>query len=266
MVKPASPPPTSPTSPGAPGEVVRAGEAEELGKGGTLPWVRTGVVVAGGALLAVVVAWSLATWVDGPVSRWVYEAGVSGEIRRKASWAYTLSRVIKWPGEIWLAVVVAGVLVARVKWAGRQAWWGMWLVLLAAGASGSNAIFKWVAGRQRPFRDGVFASDPNSWMPFRGGLEGLVNQSNLSFPSGHTTHAFALATAVAVLFPRWGWLGYVAAVLTGAERVLSNGHYPSEVFGGAVLGTACTLAVLAVLRALARSQDPATVPEVMRRR
>jgi membrane-associated phospholipid phosphatase len=136
----------------------------------------------------------------------------------------------------------------------------MWLVLLSAGASGSNAVVKWVAGRQRPFRDGVFHPDPQSWMPFRGGLAGLVHQSNLSFPSGHTTHAFALATAVAAVFPRWGWAAYVGAMMTAFERVLSNSHYPSEVFAGAVLGAGCTLAVLALLRALSAGQGPESVP------
>jgi membrane-associated phospholipid phosphatase len=59
----------------------------------------------------------------------------------------------------------------------------------------------------------------------------------VSFPSGEATAAFALATALSLLFPRARPLLYTAAVLTALARVLAGAHYISDVTAGAVIGT-----------------------------
>lgn len=60
-----------------------------------------------------------------------------------------------------------------------------------------------------------------------------------SFPSGHTTVAFASATT---LHRRYGWqIGFPAygvATLTGIARVAGRKHYWYDVVAGAALGTA----------------------------
>ncbi|MBI4886379.1 MAG: phosphatase PAP2 family protein [Acidobacteria bacterium] len=64
-----------------------------------------------------------------------------------------------------------------------------------------------------------------------------------SFPSGHTSAAFASAT---VLTRRWGWRAgvpaYTVATFVGVTR-LQNIHYLSDVTFGAALGIASGLAV-----------------------
>jgi len=61
------------------------------------------------------------------------------------------------------------------------------------------------------------------------------------FPSGHTTTAFAVATALALIFPRFAVLFYAGALLVGLSRIGVLYHYPSDVVAGAVLGTVLTL-------------------------
>ena len=59
-----------------------------------------------------------------------------------------------------------------------------------------------------------------------------------SFPSGHSTTAFAAAVALSVLLPRWQAAFFAAAVAICAARVLAGAHFPSDVLGGAGLGSA----------------------------
>lgn len=59
-----------------------------------------------------------------------------------------------------------------------------------------------------------------------------------SFPSGHATNIFALATVLSMLWPRGRVLLYTLAVWIGASRVLIGQHYFTDVVAGALLGTA----------------------------
>ena len=57
-----------------------------------------------------------------------------------------------------------------------------------------------------------------------------------SFPSGHTTTAFAAAAAFSVFLPRFRYVLIFLACLTGLSRVYLGVHYPFDVVYGAVLG------------------------------
>ncbi|MFP4540561.1 MAG: phosphatase PAP2 family protein [Opitutales bacterium] len=60
-----------------------------------------------------------------------------------------------------------------------------------------------------------------------------------SFPSGHTTAAFALAATLGTFFPRGLPLFLLYAGLVGWSRVALYVHHPSDVVMGAALGCAC---------------------------
>jgi len=69
------------------------------------------------------------------------------------------------------------------------------------------------------------------------GRERPNGEDNKSFPSGHTSNAFTLAT-VAHLHYGWkvGVPAYLLAGLVGASRIQQDKHYLSDVVAGAVLG------------------------------
>lgn len=58
----------------------------------------------------------------------------------------------------------------------------------------------------------------------------------ISFPSGHSVTAFALAFVLARTYPRYAFLFYGLAVLVALSRVYLAKHFPSDVVAGAALG------------------------------
>jgi membrane-associated phospholipid phosphatase len=90
-----------------------------------------------------------------------------------------------------------------------------------------NSVLKVVMRRTRPF-DGVSAGTFDS--SFTG---------NNSFPSGHTTTAFAIATVVANEYEKVPFIApisYGIATLMGLSRLNDQKHWASDVFFGAALG------------------------------
>ena len=64
--------------------------------------------------------------------------------------------------------------------------------------------------------------------------------TDLSFPSGHSTSAFAAATAMALCFgKKAGIPALFLAALIALSRLYAGVHYPSDVLAGAVLGVLC---------------------------
>jgi membrane-associated phospholipid phosphatase len=63
--------------------------------------------------------------------------------------------------------------------------------------------------------------------------------STHSFPSGHTTFAFATATSVALIHKKWYLAvpAFVWAFGVGYSRMHLGVHYPSDVISGALVGT-----------------------------
>ena len=152
----------------------------------------------------------------------------------------TPAELLAWPG----GFVLEGGMYAFGRLAGHSraaevGWHGSEALLLAAGIT--NVIQK-VVGRSRPY----VSADTNSRDFKLGG--GFTDQNRTSFPSGHTTTAFALAAAVAsesrTKWPDQWWSAWVigpalygGATVVGLSRLYHNKHWASDVALGALIGT-----------------------------
>ena len=64
-----------------------------------------------------------------------------------------------------------------------------------------------------------------------------------SFPSDHATGAFAIAVSLVLRMRKVGIAALVLAAIIAFSRVAVGVHYPSDVLGGALIGTAAALLV-----------------------
>jgi membrane-associated phospholipid phosphatase len=112
--------------------------------------------------------------------------------------------------------------------------------LLLGAAAGT--VMKDFFGRARPFVD-TTGPNPDDWQLGRGWDRGQRYQS---FPSGHSTAAFAAAGAVTAETSAY-WPGatyfligpvlYTGAAAVGLSRMYNNRHWASDVIMGAAIGT-----------------------------
>ncbi len=111
---------------------------------------------------------------------------------------------------------------------------------ITIGAIMTNLFLKIFIARPRPY------ADQNSLFHELWLLVGEHMESDKSFPSGHTTAAFACMTPVIIMGkPAYKIAALCFAVLMGIARIYLVVHYPSDVLAGMIVGlVAGCLAVL----------------------
>jgi len=104
-----------------------------------------------------------------------------------------------------------------------------------------ESFLKLLSGRQRPYyyNPREIEAEPKFHGPLSSGKDIYGHKINSSFPSGHTTVAFAVATVFAMEYkdrPLVPLISYSAATLIGLSRITENKHWITDVFFGGVLG------------------------------
>jgi membrane-associated phospholipid phosphatase len=145
----------------------------------------------------------------------------------------------------YLADPGAIIIGASLYGVGRLAHWrevadlGLHGTEAVAVAGALTTVLKGVVGRARPY-----VSADTTPSDFRFG-RGFGQNAYQSFPSGHTTVAFAAAAVVTSESSHWGnravWFVapamYGGATLVGLSRMYNNAHWASDVALGAAIGT-----------------------------
>lgn len=167
---------------------------------------------------------------DGPVARYLRTITTpEGGGTLTFPWMAFVSQAGNWIGDGRQLLIVSAILLA-VGWlfpASR----GIVTGIQSLWAHGLATVFvhtvKHLAGRPRP----KFSSS-GDWTIVPSLTSGFD-----SFPSGHTTATFALAIVLSRRFPWLAALFMGIAALVALSRVVRGSHFPSDVFGGWVLGT-----------------------------
>lgn len=130
-------------------------------------------------------------------------------------------------GDIWILIAVILLCFKRTRKFGVLALIALFFAYLI-----DNVLLKSIIARVRPYE--VIDN-----------LHILINKPHdFSFPSGHTGSSFAAAIIIYQALPRkYGVLIIALATLIGISRLYLGVHYPSDVIGGAIIGSLIGMSV-----------------------
>ncbi|CAA0125316.1 Phosphatidylglycerophosphatase B [Halioglobus japonicus] len=152
---------------------------------------------------------------------------------RRSHLAITLTKIISRSGEGGLHV-----LVLLLAWQSQSPLFGSLCLLLLTAFATERAVH-WVLKNafQRPRPQ-----------PTNSASESLATASSkFSFPSGHSSRAFLLATVLLVIYGPAASLAYLWAAAVALSRVVLGVHYPGDIIAGAAVGSTTALLTASAL-------------------
>ena len=199
------------------------------------------LAVVGSSCAALIISFLGVAQFDLPITKYVRSVTIHLPWDQlTVPWMAFTSDTGDWIGQGWRLTTVS-VLLLLGAWAFEKPTVKIVAIqsLIAHGIAAllANGL-KHLIGRPRP--KFVHAGDWQMTLSWASGLD--------SFPSGHSTASFAVATVLARRFPLVGPFCIVIALFVALSRVLRGSHFPTDVLGGMVIGILSGFIATAPLR------------------
>ncbi|MBM7502819.1 phosphatase PAP2 family protein [Agromyces aurantiacus] len=188
------------------------------------PWVAAGVfALVAVALVGVVIVY------DRAREPFDFESALMTMLAaNRAPWLTAPALVLDRIGSGLLSGLVVPALVIGALLVWRRPWAALFFLVAVLASSGLTRLVKLLVGRVRP-------------------EDILVHPDFGSFPSGHSSNAAVIATALGLIFMRtWVWVaGAVYTVLMMLSRMYLGAHWLSDTVAGLLIGAGAALIVWA---------------------
>ena len=186
-------------------------------------------VVSGAAALALVVMLALVIFARENDKPFEFEVEfMAGLVASRAEWLTVPALVFNAVGGGILSNLVVPAVIIGALLLFRRPWGAIYYVTAAIASAVVTRLIKVLVGRERP-------------------EDILVTPDFGSFPSGHSSNAALIATALGIIFMRtWVWVaGAIYTVLMMLSRTYLGAHWISDTIGGMLVGAGIAVVVWA---------------------
>lgn len=166
---------------------------------------------------------------DIQILKWV------NEVFHNQTWLNYIMKYLTYVGEFGAGAIICAIVLLifnKTRWAGVAVAIALVLDVLIV-----NVILKLSVNRARPWQ-----TYPDlGFQEFHNSI-GVREPTDSSFPSGHTASLFAAAVALVMFYKVKGLPALGVAILVGISRIYLCMHFPTDVLGGALIGSVCGVA------------------------
>lgn len=166
---------------------------------------------------------------DIQILKWVHK------VFHDQMWLNFIMKYVTYIGEFGAGAMVCAIVLLifkKTRWAGVAVAIAFILDVLIV-----NVILKLSVNRARPWQ-----TYPDlGFHEFHSSI-GVREPTDSSFPSGHTASLFCAALALIMYYKVKGLPALAVAFIVGLSRIYLCMHYPTDIIGGAIIGSVCSVA------------------------